>query len=393
MSNNYNLILDSAKESLNEYIELLYSVNFRYISDSLIYEKLEGLESIKDEITKASNIEELYDLKSKIKQIEDFLEIAVKKIKMSSLTGREKALVERGYDIDEVYNLSFFTEEQAQEISDVILERLTRNCTRVNNPICVYFGGQPGSGKSVASMKLKSTFNTDGIVEIGIDNYRTYHPNYLEMEKTIKKYWEDKTPTENSSPGNDIADFTHNFAGRVTDILIEKASKSINGAKYNMVMEWGMRTPEGPLASMKDLKEKGYVNLVNFIAVHKDISLEACRIRADIMNTQKHIVRRVPKSFHDLAVSTLPDSCDTIYQQGVVNGNIVDELVVTTRDNRIIWNKDNYKNPGLTYSEYLHNPELSKGVINEADLAKLSYISETYGFGILSNEISNGKKM
>ena len=94
-----------------------------------------------------------------------------------------------------------------------------------------------------------------------------------------------------------------------------------------------------------------------------------------------------------MAVSTLPDSCDTIYQQGVVNGKIVDELVVTTRDNRIIWNKDNSKNPGLTYSEYLHNPELSKGVINEADLAKLSYISETYGFVNSIVEFSVDKKV
>ena len=393
MSNNYNLMLESAKESLNEYIEVLYGINSKYISDSTISDKLEELDSIKNSLNSANNVDELYDIKTKVKKIEDVLEMAVKRLKMNSLTGREKALVERGYDIDDVYNLATFTEEQAQNISKIIMERITKNCTRVNNPVCIYFGGQPGSGKSVASMKLKSTFNDDGIVEIGIDNYRTYHPNYLTMEKLIKKHWEGKTPTENSSPGNDIADFTHNFAGRVTDILIEMASKNIDGAKYNMVMEWGMRPPEGPLATMKDLKEKGYVNLVNFIAIHRDVSLEACKIRADVMNTEQHIVRRVPKCFHDLAISTIADSCDTIYQQGVVEEKSVDELVITTRDNKIVWNKDYKVKPSIIYDEYLNNLVLSKDFINDSSLAKLSYISETYGFGILSNEISNGKKM
>ena len=58
-------------------------------------------------------------------------------------------------------------------------------------------------------------------MEIGIDNYRMYHPSYLEIEKVIKEFWKNKEETINSSPGNDIADFTHYFAGAMTDRLME----------------------------------------------------------------------------------------------------------------------------------------------------------------------------
>ena len=91
-----------------------------------------------------------------------------------------------------------------------------------------------------------------------------------------------------------------------------------------------MRTPEGPLKTMKELKDKGYNNIVDFVVVYKDISLEACKLRADIMNTGNHIVRRVPSSFHELCVNTLPDSCNAIYKSGKIDNDFIDNLKIKT---------------------------------------------------------------
>ena len=79
------------------------------------------------------------------------------------------------------------------------------------------------------------------------------------------------------------------------------------------------------------------VRIVNFIAVHKDVSLEACKIRADVMNDYRHIVRRVPNYFHELACSTIADSAKTIYEEGFVKNKTVDNFYLINRNNTIIW--------------------------------------------------------
>ena len=200
-------------------------------------------------------------------------------------------------------------------------------------------------------MLKKDLFLDNGIVEIGIDIYRSYHPNYLMIEDCIKKHWINRERTENDSSGNDIADFTHQFAADVTDILADKLSS----LKYNLIIEWGMRTPDEPLNTMNTLKKKGYKNIVNFVAVHKDISYNACILRADIMDGEEHIVRRIPKSFHDMCINSLPNSCNKIYNDGYLNNKTIDTFTITTREGNTIWDITNSNEPGEIYKTYLNN--------------------------------------
>ena len=187
-------------------------------------------------------------------------------------------------------------------------------------------------------------------IEIGIDNYRMYHPRYLEIENCIREHWENRKETENVTPGNDIADFTHFFAGAMTDKLIEMGKNN----NYNMILEWGMREPNGPLNGMRDLKKNGYNNIVLFISTYKEISYEACKLRADIMKNNKHIIRKVPKSFHDFSVSTLPYSINIIYKNGYEE-NLIDYMALITRDNKIIWEDKNKELPGEIYNNCLND--------------------------------------
>ena len=75
------------------------------------------------------------------------------------LTEREESLVIRGYDYNAVKELCFFNDEVINQVSNRIYHELISDCYRVNNPICIYLGGQPGSGKSVYAHKLKRCFN------------------------------------------------------------------------------------------------------------------------------------------------------------------------------------------------------------------------------------------
>ncbi len=395
---NHTIVIESLKSALIEYINSLEGMYSTYMNSrknvsqpDVLSETYNKLLAISKKVFEVNNVEQLYLYKKEIADLEDTIELEMRKERLDALTSREKALIERGYDVDDVIRLSYYSEEQVKDAAEVISSRITKGCVPVDDPFCIFIGGQPGCGKTTVSMEVKNNNKESGIVEIGIDNYRTYHPNYLEIEKAIKRHWDGKVPTENDTPGNDIADFTHDFAGRMTDIL----QVLMSDHKFNIIMEWGMRTPYGPLASMKDLKEKGYKNIVSFIAVHKDVSMEACNIRADVMNDNKHIVRRVPKYFHELAVSTIADSCKTIYEDGYLKDKVVDGFALINRNGEPVWKPGD---PGLVsdvYNDWLNNPVHSISFANDPDLAKIAYLNEAYGFhdSHKENVLGSGPKM
>lgn len=273
------------------------------------------------------------------------------------MNSRLEALISRGYNKEEVIRLATFTEEELEFASTEAFKHISRGCTKVNNPSCIFIGGQPGCGKTVLSIDIKN--NVKNAVEIGIDNYRMYHPHYLEIENYIKEHWKNREENINDTPGNDIADFTHLFAGAMTDKLIEKVSNN----NYNMLLEWGMREPTGPLNSMKDLKGKGYNNIVLFVSTYKDISYKACNLRAQVMKDCGHIFRKVPKSFHDLCVETLPDSINKIYNGGYKN-NLIDSMLLITRDGKVIWNDKTKELPGNVFKNYVNDYNYSKHIQN-----------------------------
>lgn len=397
MSNN-SVINESLRTGLIEYVNSVINLYFNYMSSRKVNIENDDLGNtyrqlceLPKQVLHVHKIEELYNYKQSVALLENKLEKGIREERLNKLSSRERALVDRGYDVDDVIRLSYFSEEQAKDAAEIIYSRITNGCSSVNEPVCIYIGGQPGCGKSTVSMTIKDSFDLGGIVEIGIDNYRTYHPNYLEIERIIKKHWEGKTPTNDDSPGNDIADFTHNFAGRMTDIL----QVLISDKNFNIVMEWGMRTPEGPLATMKSLKEKGYKNIVNFIAVHKDVSLEACKIRADVMNDYRHIVRRVPNYFHELACSTIANSAKTIYEEGFVKNKTVDNFFLVDRNSKVLWKPGDQVDLASMYNEWLNNPTLSTAFINNPEYAQTAYLNEAYGFSDKHSieQSGNGLKM
>ena len=348
--------LKALKGGIREYINILISIYTIYDEKQAleylnsIYKELEniddydGLQRIKESIIKIQNDTSI-DLDKKI--------ISDSTILDRDYTDREKCLINRGYSKEDINSLCGYSIDCFKSIADVIISDLIIDCKSVDTPTCIFIGGQPGCGKSTISLKLKELFSEDGAIDISIDNYRSYHPNYLKMEEVINKHWEDRQPTDNDSPGNDIADFTHKFAGDMTDYLVEKFIED-NDNKYNLIIEWGMRTPEEPLNIMKRLKDKGYTNIVNFVVVDKEASYDACVLRADAMDGLDHIVRRIPKDFHDLCVNTIPGSCNKIYEDGYINNKYIDQFILISRDGKIIWNTNNNDKPGDIYITFLN---------------------------------------
>ena len=356
--------------SMVEYIEVLVSIAL----DKDLKEYVEILDNLKARVENSTTIDEINSLKKELKVIDEELNKETRK-----LSSREEALIERGYSKEDVIRLTSFTDEQLKEKKNLIIDRITKACKRVENPICIYLGGQPGCGKTTISRKIRNSDTNSGLVNVSLDNYRSYHPNYLEIEDCIKEHWEGREETNNDTMGNDIADFTHSFAGKMSDIIIDELSEKKDNKAYNIVLEWGMRTPEIPLERMEDMKNKGYTNVVDFIMVHKDVSKEACKIRADVMNNFSHIIRRVPDYFHEMCINTLPDSAEEIYNIGYEEKKIVDQFILSTRDNKIVWDQTHKEDIRDIYREFLENKELSNDY-NNSSYAVKSYEEEKDGF-------------
>ena len=268
---------------------------------------------------------------------------------MRELTYREKELINRGYNQKVVELLTAFTIDDVNNVSMNIFKELTKTCSVTTRPKCIFVGGQPGSGKSTKIDSLRELFS-DNIIIVIMDKYRKYHPNYQWIVDEINRHWENRESDSNDSPGNDLADFTHYFAGEVSDKIIELASEVINNESYNIAIEWGMRNAKAPLKTLEELHNKGYYNEVLFIAVNKDKSLEACNYR-DI--SRDHLRRRVSSSFHELYINELPNSATTIYEEGTRKG-IIDSFKLIDRNNNILWDNRSDEDLNEVYYNYLN---------------------------------------
>ena len=264
------------------------------------------------------------------------------------MNSRLQALIDRGYQKEEVVRLSSFTEEELAESAGAAFSHISKNCTSVSKPEAIFVGGQPGSGKSTIALEIKN--QNKNITEIGIDNYRMYHPNYLAIERLINSYWKDKEETIYDSPGNDMADFTQEFAGKMSDLL------TIMGLKKNcnMLLEWSMREPNSPIDIMNKLKAAGYSITVIFVIKNKEESFKSCNVRSETFSKVNHIVRKVSKYFHDLCVQSLPESIDKIYITGK-ELNLFSRFVIINVDKEPLWIEETGNNPGEVIKHILNN--------------------------------------
>ena len=304
---------------------------------------------------------------------------------MVLLNGRQKALLERGYTYDEVIGISSFSNLELNERVKIALDRITDGLIMVNNPEAIFIGGQPGSGKSSVCMNIKNTFGN--IAFVNIDDYRVYHPRYFDIESCIREHWIGRIETEEDNPGNDLADFTHQFVSDISDAIIEEVTTVDDiGYGYNVLIEWGMRNPVIPLQTMCSLKMKGYTIRVGFVCVHKDISMEACMVRANISDGNIHIVRKPSISFHELCIKTLPKSINSIYRDGYLSG-IVSSMNLCLRDGTVLWDaSDVDRMPGEVFLEYLENYELTKQFGNSSEMARLANVIEIDGISLFDKD-------
>ncbi len=293
------------------------------------------------------------------------------------LTGRERALLSRDYPLEEILRFSRMPREAVETAAERIFRELSRNVAPSEEPVCAFIGAQPGSGKSVYIRSLKETPEGARFVELSMDDYRSFHPLYAEIEEAIASHWEDRTENDLDSPGSDIADFTQLFAGDVVDRIEELASGAEGGPAYSILYEWAMRASIEPLNAMRRLRARGYAIDVGFIAVNRRISLAACRQRDAIMNSKGRLFRTIPDSFHQLSIDRLPNAINEIWRIGFLGEHLIDAFAIIDRDGTILWQNGDSGLPGDVFADLLEHGPLD--VENKTEYAEAAYERESRG--------------
>ncbi len=302
------------------------------------------------------------------------------------MTYKQEQMINKGYDKESILKLTSYTEEEMEYAVDCAIKYLVSNASMVNNPKCIFIGGQPGAGKSVMSQKLKSVSNA---VEISMDACRMYHPRYQELENLVKDFYKDKELTNENNPGNDIASLTQDFSGNMANILIDK----ISSMNYNILLEWNMRNAQDVLNCMNLLNKKGYTNEAIVVAVNKDISLDACNLRSNVMNSYGHIVRKVSNDFHKLCLDTIPENVDIIYEEGTTK-KILDTMQILLRNGDKVWDNRNKEClPSEILNKYYNEKALTQNFTNNKNWAELSYYKESIGLRMREKTIDEDIKM
>lgn len=188
--------------------------------------------------------------------------------------------------------------------------------TPTDQPKGYVLGGQPGAGKSNLIENIAQQHN-DNIVVVNGDEFRREHPRFAEIQEQY---------------GKDAPKHTAEFAGKMTERVIEKALQE----KFNLVVEGTFRTAETPLKTLADMKRNGYVTTACIMTTDAYTSWNSTLERYEGMLAAGEPARYTDKGHHDKVVAELPKNADKVYQSG-----LADDFYVYNRQGLIFGKNQN----------------------------------------------------
>ena len=209
-------------------------------------------------------------------------------------------------------------EEFSQDDFERASKRLVRSLTRVkitsSQPKAILLGGQSGAGKTTIH-RIKQREFQGNIIIIDGDSYRSFHPNYLDLQE---KY------------GKDSVDYTKVFAGKMVEYLVDELSKQ----GYHLLIEGTLRTTEVPRKTAQLLITKGYQVSLALIATKPELSYLSTLIRyEELYAIDPSQSRATPKEHHDGIVEHLVDNL-----RELENDNIFNQIQIFQRDQSCVYN-------------------------------------------------------
>jgi zeta-toxin len=195
-------------------------------------------------------------------------------------------------------------------------------------PHAYFLAGQPGAGKSTMA-KIFTCKHQGNIAFISGDDYRKDHPRYMALQAAY---------------GDDAVLHTQQFAGKMTEALIDDLSKS----NYHLMIEGTLRTTEVPLRTRDLLVSKGYSVSLNVMLVRPEESYLGTLKRYQLMKDAGLIPRVTPKEHHDLVAHSIIDHLYTLYEQ-----DAFPEIRVYNRAGECLYDKEKtpFRDPSDQFRE------------------------------------------
>ncbi|WP_439295206.1 zeta toxin family protein [Lonepinella sp. BR2882] len=185
-----------------------------------------------------------------------------------------------------------------------------KELSRQDNPVGILLGGQPGAGKSFATLNITERFNNNVLIING-DEFRSYHKHYDDLYNVY---------------GKDASKHTTLFSGGMVGKIRDEAIKQ----GFNIVIEGTFRTSATPLKEINNFKNNGYTSEVVICTCPKELSWESTLKRAEEQKQVGIQPRYVPKDIHDSAVSNLAKNAEEVFKSGLVK-----KLEVYSRERKL----------------------------------------------------------
>ena len=190
--------------------------------------------------------------------------------------------------------LAAVTPDEFLHQRDALICILTEGRTPAETPQAYLIAGQPGAGKTTMA-DLFTGAHAGNIIFISGDAYRPFHPHIDELRAHF---------------GDDAVLHTQEFAGRMTEALIDELS----ARGYHLIIEGTLRTQEAPLRTRELLVARGYRVSLNLLAVPPLLSyLGTLRRYARMQEFGMH-PRRTPRDHHDRVVQGIAANLDALHQ-------------------------------------------------------------------------------
>ena len=209
--------------------------------------------------------------------------------------------------------LEEFSQDNFEQASKRLIRSLTRGKTTSSHPKAILLGGQSGAGKTTIH-RIKQREFQGNIIIIDGDSYRSFHPNYLDLQE---KY------------GKDSVDYIKVFSGKMVEYLVDQLSKQ----GYHLLIEGTLRTTEVPRKTAQLLATRGYQVSLALIATKPELSYLSTLIRyEELYVIDPSQARATLKAHHDGIVEHLVDNL-----RELENDKIFNQITIYQRDQSCIY--------------------------------------------------------
>lgn len=230
-------------------------------------------------------------------------------------------LLSKEEKIKELINKYKLSEQEHNNIYEIIRKYYLQNAKKSDNPIAIIVGAQPGSGKGSLIGYSKNYFkNPDDVLIITTDDYKPFHPKASEIAKLY--------PTEYSS-------VVEADSSKWTSKILQEA---INN-KYSFIFEGTLKNSR-ILERMKELKENGFQVIVRAMSVSFLESLLSAYERYEKQVESRSWGRFFDPLSYNYIYENIPNTIEEIEQS-----NYCDALEIYKRGEDI-------KTPELIYASY-----------------------------------------